>query len=125
MTDFSVSPLFLCSSTRVSKYLCVSPTYTLPHWASFSLGRGSFTMVSSERRVGPDLTTTLKLYFSQNRHRAFLIHSLTPLTYAITASGCFSSSLWDSSSSGSGFVRLLLWWCGWFLQGGGDGSNEW
>ena len=67
------------------------------HTCQFLLGEGSFTLVSSERRVGPDLKTTLKLYFSQ----VFLIRSLTPLTYGITASGCFSSFFWDSSSSGS------------------------
>ena len=35
MADFPVSPLLrasLCSLTRVSMRLCVSPTYTLPHW---------------------------------------------------------------------------------------------
>ena len=62
------------------KHLCVSPTYTLPHWqriwwttpASFFLGRGSFTLVSSKQRVGPDLKTIFKVNFSQN----FLICSL-------------------------------------------------
>ena len=35
MADFHVSPLLhasRCSLTRVSRHLCVSPTYTLPHW---------------------------------------------------------------------------------------------
>ena len=66
------------------------------HTCQFLLGEGSFTLVSSEQRVGNDLKMTLKLYFSQG----FLICSLTPLTYGVTANGCFSSS-WDSSSSGS------------------------
>ena len=48
-------------------------------------------MVSSERRVGPDLKTTFRLYFSQ----AFLIRSLTPLTYGMTASGCENHTVMD------------------------------
>ena len=39
--------------------------------------------MSSERRVGPDLKTTRRSNFSQ----AFLIRSLTSLTYGMTASG--------------------------------------
>ncbi|MCG8620770.1 MAG: hypothetical protein MJE68_02060 [Proteobacteria bacterium] len=65
--------------------------------ASPCMGRGSFTLVSSKRIVGPDLKTTRRSNFSQT----FLICSLTPLTYGMTASGGFLSSSWDPSSSGS------------------------
>ena len=108
MADFHVSPLLhasRCSLTLVSRHLCVSPNVHLTtlagdlvdHTCQFLLGEGSFTLVSSERRVGPDLKTTRRSNFSQ----AFLIRSLTPLTYGMTASGGFLSSSWDPSSSGS------------------------
>ena len=107
MADFPVSPLVACipvfSNLRLQAPLCFPDIHLttlardlVDHTCQFLLGEGSFTLVSSERRVGPDLKTALRLYFSQ----AFLIRSLTPLTYGITASGCFSS-FWDSSSSGS------------------------
>ena len=55
---------------------------------------GSFTLVRSERRVGPNLKTTFRPNFSQ----AFLIRSLKPDTYGIITIGGFSCG---SSSSGS------------------------
>jgi hypothetical protein len=57
------------------------------HTCQFLLGEGSFTLVSSERRLEPNLKTTLRLNFSQ----VSLIRSLTPLTYGMTASGYFLS----------------------------------
>ena len=86
---------------------------------SFSLGRGSFTLVSSGWRVRTDLKTTHRSNFS----KAFLIIcSLTPLTYGITASGGFLSSSWDPSSCGSSSDTSSGGVDGTCMEG--DGSDE-
>ena len=93
IADFSVYPLLhasLFSFARVSKRLCVSPTYTLPLARDLvehtcQLRRGSFILVRSERRVEPDLKTTFKLNFSQafahshHLHMGSLLVAASPL----------------------------------------------
>ena len=86
MADFSVCPLLHASLCSLTHHTGRGSDRPLCHPASFSMGRGSFTLVSSERRVGPDWKTTFRSNFSQ----AFLICSLTPDTYGIVTTGGFS-----------------------------------
>ena len=70
--------------------------YLYTTFACFSAGRGSLTLVSMDRRLGPDLNTTLMFKF---RH-AFLILSLTPYTYGSNMSVGLPSSTSGSHSRG-------------------------
>ena len=96
--------------------------------ASFFLGRGlSFTLLTSEWGVGPDLQTTVYLQvelltglpnpFTRTidtcnidiyMYVVYILSMLAPIMYRMTASGCFYSSYSWCSGSPSGAPSLVV-----------------
>ena len=116
-----------CGKSAIVEYVNGSSNIKIHHMytpASFFLGRGlSFTLLTSEWGVGPDLQTTVYLQvelltglpnpFTRTidtcnidiyMYVVYILSMLAPIMYRMTASGCFYSSYsWCSGSPSGSF----------------------